>query len=106
MRAISTPRMMKDFEPQAGRYETDLNNAIPNDWARTRYAEAIIRRKHARFLTVHLAALDHLEHESGPRSHHAIDLFKSTTPGVKNCAASPWDSAGLALAVLKNPADQ
>jgi predicted AlkP superfamily pyrophosphatase or phosphodiesterase len=68
MRAISTPGMMKELEPQAGRYETDLNNAIPGDWARTHYAEAIIRRKHTRFVTVHLAALDHLEHESGPFS--------------------------------------
>jgi predicted AlkP superfamily pyrophosphatase or phosphodiesterase len=71
MRAISTPGMMKDFEPQAGPYEADLNNAIPGDWARTRYAEAIIRRKHARFVTVHLAALDHLEHASGPFSPDA-----------------------------------
>lgn len=72
MRAISTPGMMKEFEAQAGRYETDLNNAIPGDWARTRYTEAIIRRKHARFVTVHLAALDHLEHESGPFSPDAV----------------------------------
>src|SRR5580658_1814580 len=71
MRAISTPGMMKEFEPETGPYETDLNNAIPGDRARTRYAEAIIRRKHARFMTVHLAALDHLEHESGPFSPDA-----------------------------------
>ena len=68
IRALSTPGMMREFEPLIGPYETDLNNAIPGDWARTRYAEAIIRRKHARFLTVHLAALDHLEHASGPFS--------------------------------------
>ncbi len=71
MRALSTPGMMKELEPQAGRYETDLDNAIPGDWARTHYAEAIIRRKHARFMTVHLAALDHMEHESGPFSPDA-----------------------------------
>lgn len=71
MRVLSTPGMMKELEPQAGRYETDLDNAIPGDWARTRYAEAIIRRKHARFLTVHLAALDSVEHESGPFSPDA-----------------------------------
>src|SRR5580658_10076936 len=68
IRALSTPGMVKEFEAQTGPYETDLNKAIPADWARTRYAEAIIRRKHARFVTVHLAALDHLEHESGPFS--------------------------------------
>lgn len=71
IRALSTPGMVQEFEQQAGPYETDLNNAVPGDWARTRYAEAIIRRKHARFVTVHLAALDHLEHESGPFSPEA-----------------------------------
>jgi len=65
IRALSTPGMMRELEPLVGPYETDLNNALSGDWARTRYAEAIIRRKHARFLTVHLAALDHLEHASG-----------------------------------------
>src|ERR1700733_12477197 len=72
MHALSTPGLMKELEPQAGKYITDLDNAIPGDWARTHYAEAIIRRKHARFMTVHLAALDHMEHESGPFSPEAI----------------------------------
>ena len=71
MHALSTPGLMKELEPQAGKYVTDLDNAIPGDWARTHYAEAIIRRKHARFVTVHLAALDHLEHASGPFSPDA-----------------------------------
>ena len=68
MRVISTPGLMKELEPQVGPYITDLNNAIPGDWARTHYAEAIIRRKHTRVMTVHLAALDHIEHASGPFS--------------------------------------
>lgn len=78
MRAISTPGLMKELEPQAGQYITDLNNAIPGDWARTRYAEAIIRRKHVRFMTIHLAALDHLEHESGPFSRDAATALEET----------------------------
>jgi predicted AlkP superfamily pyrophosphatase or phosphodiesterase len=70
--------MLKELEPQAGRYETDLDNAISGDWARTHYAEAIIRRKHARFLTVHLAALDQMEHESGPFSPDANAALEET----------------------------
>ena len=78
MRVLSTPGLMKELEPQAGKYETDLDNAIPGDWARTHYAEAIIRRKHVRFLTIHLAALDHLEHESGPFSAAANSTLEET----------------------------
>jgi len=71
VRVIATPGLMKELAPEAGAYTTDLNDAIPGDWGRTHYAEAIIRRKHARFLTIHLAALDHLEHQSGPFSAEA-----------------------------------
>lgn len=65
-RALSTPGLLSEFEKQLGPYVTSLDDAIHGDWMRTRYAEAIVRHKHARFLTVHLAALDHLEHASGP----------------------------------------
>jgi predicted AlkP superfamily pyrophosphatase or phosphodiesterase len=71
IRALAPPGMMREFEPKTGPYEADLDNPLPGDWARTRYAEAIIREKHARFMTVHLAALDHLEHASGPFSPEA-----------------------------------
>jgi len=72
LRALATPGLMADLEPEAGPYITDLNDAVPGDWARTHWAAAIIRRKHVRFITVHLAALDHLEHEAGPYSPEAF----------------------------------
>jgi predicted AlkP superfamily pyrophosphatase or phosphodiesterase len=71
IRALSTPGLMNEIEAQAGRYDGDANSGVPGDWSRTHYAEAIIRRKHARFLTIHLAALDHLEHGYGPFSPEA-----------------------------------
>jgi predicted AlkP superfamily pyrophosphatase or phosphodiesterase len=71
VRALATPGLIDELEPQAGRYDGDANSGVPGDWARTRYAEAIIRRKHTRFLTIHLAALDHLEHGYGPFSPEA-----------------------------------
>ena len=72
LRALATPGLMAELEPEAGAYITDLNNAIPGDWARAHWAAAIIRRKHVRFITVHLAALDHIEHEAGPYSPEAF----------------------------------
>jgi predicted AlkP superfamily pyrophosphatase or phosphodiesterase len=72
LRALSTPGMMAELEPQAGPYITDLNDAINGDWARTHWATAIIHRRNVRFITVHLAALDHLEHEAGPYSPTAF----------------------------------
>jgi len=91
MRVLSTPGLMKEIEPQAGRYETDLDNAIPGDWARTHYAEAIIRRKHARFMTVHLAALDSVEHESGPFSPEANSALEEIDRMVGTLARAMRD---------------
>jgi predicted AlkP superfamily pyrophosphatase or phosphodiesterase len=51
-----------------GKYIIDLDDATPGDWMRTRYAESIIREKGARVLTLHIASLDHIEHETGPQS--------------------------------------
>ena len=42
VRAISTPGLFRDLEPVAGRYTNDLDEAIPGDEARTRYAVAMI----------------------------------------------------------------
>ena len=46
--------------------------AQAGDRQRTRYAVAIIRTKKPRLMTVHLAALDHLEHADGPFSPSAL----------------------------------
>jgi predicted AlkP superfamily pyrophosphatase or phosphodiesterase len=71
LRAISTPGLMAEIEKQAGPYVTDLDDAVQGDRQRTRYAIAILKNKHAQFMTVHLASLDHLEHGFGPFSPEA-----------------------------------
>ncbi len=72
MRAVSTPGLMAEIEKQAGPYVNDLDDALPGDRQRTRYAAAILRDKKVQFITVHLAALDHLEHATGPFSPEAL----------------------------------
>lgn len=76
LRAIATPRLVAELEKYAGDYIMALDNAVPGDWARTRYASALIERKGVRFLTLHLASLDHLQHESGPFSGKAFDALE------------------------------
>jgi predicted AlkP superfamily pyrophosphatase or phosphodiesterase len=69
VRALSTPAgMMAEIAKTAGPYINDLDEAEAGDRQRTRYAEAIIRTKHPRLMTVHLASLDHLQHAGGPFS--------------------------------------
>jgi predicted AlkP superfamily pyrophosphatase or phosphodiesterase len=102
MRAISTPGLMAEIEKDAGPYVTDLDDAANGDRQRTRYAVAILRKKHAQFVTVHLASLDHLEHAAGPFSPEANgaleqidaevgeleDAARSVSPNVTICVLS------------------
>lgn len=67
-RGASTPGLMAQLEGKAGAYLTEVGDAIKRDWARTRYAVEMIRQKHARFVTVHLAATDNQQHRHGPFS--------------------------------------
>jgi hypothetical protein len=67
-RGASTPGLMAALEPKAGPYLTEVSDAVKRDWARTRYGLELIRQKHTRFLTVHLAATDNQQHRYGPHS--------------------------------------
>jgi predicted AlkP superfamily pyrophosphatase or phosphodiesterase len=77
VRAISTPGLFRDLAPAAGRYTNDLDEAIPGDEARTRYAVAMIRQKQVRFLTIHMAGFDHVEHDAGPYSKEAFAVLEA-----------------------------
>jgi predicted AlkP superfamily pyrophosphatase or phosphodiesterase len=77
VRAISTPGLFRDLEPVAGRYTNDLDDVIPGDQARTRYAVAMIARKQVRFLTIHMAGFDHVEHDAGPYSAEAFTVLEA-----------------------------
>jgi predicted AlkP superfamily pyrophosphatase or phosphodiesterase len=95
MRAIATPGLAAELQKYAGPYIMDLENAIPGDWARTRYASAMIVHKGVRFLTLHLAALDHLEHAAGPYSPVAFQTLEE----IDQMVGSVEESAGAGAAV-------
>jgi predicted AlkP superfamily pyrophosphatase or phosphodiesterase len=65
-RGVATPGLMAELARGAGEYTTDVADLTKRDWARTRYTVEMIRRKHTRFVTVHLAATDNIQHRSGP----------------------------------------
>ena len=101
-RIVSTPGLLAEFEKKLGPYKPDLRDAVPADWTRTRYAAEIIRAKHARFITVHLGALDHDTHDYGPYSKEAfatleeidkmvgelLQAMKAETPEAAICIVS------------------
>ncbi|HTU47488.1 MAG TPA: ectonucleotide pyrophosphatase/phosphodiesterase [Bryobacteraceae bacterium] len=76
LRTVSTPGLLSELQEKLGPYITDLNNAVAGDRQRTRYAAEILRAKQPEFMTVHLAALDHLEHQTGPFSPESNETLE------------------------------
>ncbi|MGH9677924.1 MAG: alkaline phosphatase family protein, partial [Candidatus Acidiferrum sp.] len=57
-------------------YPTGTDNSPETDEVRGRYAQWILEKKHPAVLTLHLVALDHIEHETGPFSSESIAVLE------------------------------
>jgi predicted AlkP superfamily pyrophosphatase or phosphodiesterase len=77
VRGLSTPGLYAELEKKLGGYTTDVKDAIPRDWVRTRWASEMIRSKRIRFMTVHLASTDHVQHEHGPFTASALEAIEA-----------------------------
>jgi Type I phosphodiesterase / nucleotide pyrophosphatase len=100
LRSLSTPGLLAEFEPALGPYVSDIEAGLSGDWSRARYAERIIREKHADFITVHLAALDHIEHQYGPFSTEANAALETIDQMVGILVKAMRDGAALAAACI------
>ena len=72
LRAVSTPGLLAEAQAEIGEYRGGIDNAPESDEIRGRYAQWILEKKHPGLLLLHLAALDHIQHETGPFSAEAI----------------------------------
>jgi hypothetical protein len=66
LRAVSTPGLLAELEPDLGPYPRALT--AESDEQRVRYAAAILEKKRPNLLTLHLVSLDHVQHTTGPFS--------------------------------------
>jgi predicted AlkP superfamily pyrophosphatase or phosphodiesterase len=72
MEALSRPLgWLQEMETQLGSYVDDYENPIDADAMRTRFAVAILADRKPGLMTIHLASLDHAEHESSPFSEES-----------------------------------
>jgi predicted AlkP superfamily pyrophosphatase or phosphodiesterase len=72
LRAVSTPGLLVEAQQELGPYCGGIETTVDADKTRGRYARWILEKKHASLLTLHLIALDHIEHETSPFSAEAI----------------------------------
>jgi predicted AlkP superfamily pyrophosphatase or phosphodiesterase len=100
LRALSTPGLVAELQEKLGAYIIDLNDAIPGDRQRTRYAAAILREKQPDFMTVHLSALDHLEHQTGPfspESNAALEELDGRVGELEDAMQAVHPSAAVCI---------
>ena len=74
LRAVSTPGLLSELEAELGDYGRGLE--IEADEQRTRFAVRLLEKKRPNLLTVHLVALDHIEHETGPMSPESFAVLE------------------------------
>ena len=76
--ALSRPEgLLHDVELHAGPYIMGNDTSIGADEIKTRYALEILRAHKPRFMTIHLSALDHAEHEHGVFSEAANQVLET-----------------------------
>jgi len=83
VRALAGLDLMDELQKVAGPYVTDVNLGAERDWARTRYAVELIRTRKPDFLTFHVVAADHYQHQSGPFSPPALKALEEIDEMVR-----------------------
>jgi predicted AlkP superfamily pyrophosphatase or phosphodiesterase len=76
LRAVSTPGLLEEAKSAVGDYSGGIDTSAGGDETRGRYAQWILEKKHPALLTLHLTALDHIEHETGPFSPEAVAVLE------------------------------
>jgi len=78
MDALSRPDgMLQEMEQRLGPYEESTDPGVPGDRIRAKFSLDVISREKPGFMTIHLAALDHLEHETGPFSKESDETVEA-----------------------------
>jgi predicted AlkP superfamily pyrophosphatase or phosphodiesterase len=84
LRAVSTPGLLAEAEREIGAFRGGTDNSVEADENRGRYAQWILEKKRPGLLTLHLIALDHTEHETGPFSAEAVAVLERLDTIVAN----------------------
>jgi predicted AlkP superfamily pyrophosphatase or phosphodiesterase len=78
LEALSTPTgLLAEMEKKLGPYDESSDQGIPGDRIRAKFALEILAREKPGFMTIHLAALDHLEHVTGPFSKESDETVEA-----------------------------
>lgn len=102
--ALSTPGLVDEMQKATGLPLSKADgDSVEVDTGRLRYAAALIAAHHPQFTTVHLRALDHVEHETGPGSKESNAALESLDRAIgETIAAARKSSPDLAVAIVSD----
>jgi predicted AlkP superfamily pyrophosphatase or phosphodiesterase len=72
IRAVSTRGLLEEAAAEIGEYRGGIDTSAEGDEVRGKYAIWLLEKKRPGLLTLHLTALDHIEHETGVFSAESI----------------------------------
>src|SRR5208337_339284 len=76
IRALSTGGLLDEGAKDVGPFRGGIDTSVEGDEVRGKYAVWILEKKRPGLLTLHLTALDHIQHETGPFSEEAIAVLE------------------------------
>jgi predicted AlkP superfamily pyrophosphatase or phosphodiesterase len=76
LRAVTTPGLLAEAEREIGPFLGGIDASVEADERRAKYAQWILEKKHPQMLLLHVIALDHVEHDTGPFSLEAIAILE------------------------------
>jgi predicted AlkP superfamily pyrophosphatase or phosphodiesterase len=89
LRVVSTPGLLAEAKAAIGEYRGGIDATPESDEVRGKYAAWILENKHPGLLTLHLIALDHIEHEAQPFSPKAMAVLERLDAVI----GKVWDAA-------------
>ncbi len=102
LRAVSTPGLLAELEPELGPYPRALT--VESDEQRGRYAARILEKKRPNLMTLHLIALDHTEHVTGPFSAESLAVLErlDAVVGMLRTTAETAAPGGAYVAIVSD----
>jgi predicted AlkP superfamily pyrophosphatase or phosphodiesterase len=88
LRAVSTRGLLEEAKAELGEYRGGIDTSAQADENRGRFTEWILEKKHPSLLTLHLSALDHIEHETGPFSPQSIAVLETIDATIGSIRAT------------------
>ena len=102
LRAVSTPGLLAELEPELGPYPRALT--VESDEQRAKYAARILEKKRPNLMTLHLIALDHVQHVTGPFTPDAMAVLErlDTLVGALRVTAETVAPGGAHVAIVSD----